>query len=246
MNQQTLILDLDDTLIHCNKYFHESRNRLVKQIQEWFPFLTKGTILQKLTEIDLKNVEQYGLHSSRYPEALVLTYKYFCLKNSRMVKADEVAKIHQIGQSVFTVEVQPFPNMYEILEELLTDGHSLCLFTGGDVQNQFRKITELGLDSYFGNRVFISEHKNTKALERVLNHLKANKKSTWMIGNSLRTDIRPAIELGINAIHIPSDLEWSYNIVDIEVEPNGTFAELASLLELPEYLREYSFYHKAI
>jgi putative hydrolase of the HAD superfamily len=60
-------------------------------------------------------------------------------------------------------------------------------------------------------------------------------------GNSLKTDIKPAIELGINSIHIPSELEWSYNIIDIDIEPRGTFAELKSLLQLPEFLREHSF-----
>ncbi|GHI01498.1 hypothetical protein [Neobacillus kokaensis] len=66
-----------------------------------------------------------------------------------------------------------------------------------------------------------------------------------MIGNSLKTDIKPALDLGINAVHIPSEIEWSYNIVDIDMEPCSTFAELTSLQHLPDYLREHHFY-KAI
>ncbi|MGG1677034.1 HAD family hydrolase [Neobacillus sp. NRS-1170] len=245
MNQQTLIMDLDDTLIHCSKYFKESKNKFADQMLDWFHSATKEEILQKQLEIDLKNVEEFGLHSSLYPESLVLTYKYFCVKYGRGITDCEVEHIHSIGQSVFQIDVQPFPYLYEVLERLQDDGHDLYLFTGGDKENQRRKIDQLGLENYFEQRVFIFEHKNSDALQLVLDEIKTEKNSTWMVGNSLKTDIKPAIDLGINAIHIPAEFEWSYNIVDIDIVPNGTVAELQSLLQLPEYLRDYAFYQIA-
>jgi putative hydrolase of the HAD superfamily len=246
MKQQTLILDLDDTLIHCNKYFAESKDHFVKQMQVWFPALDSETILQKQLEIDLKGVEKHGLHSSVYIDSLITTYQYFCIKNKRKIKTKEREQIRKIGKSVFERPVQPLPYMHEVLNQLQTDGHPLYLFTGGDHQNQRRKIRQLELEKYFEDRIFIYKHKNTDTLKEVLNKIKAEKKSTWMIGNSLKTDIKPAIELGINAIHIPSELEWSYNIVDIEINPNGTLAELGTLLDLPDFLREYLFFTEAI
>jgi putative hydrolase of the HAD superfamily len=246
MNQQTLILDLDDTLIHCSKYFIKSKNLFAEQVQEWFDFLSKEEILQKQLEIDVKNVEKHGLHSSLYPESFVLTYKYYCVKFGRAIKKSEIDYVRKLGYSVFEHEVQPFPYVYDVLDSLQADGHHLYLFTGGDTKNQRRKIEQLGLDRYFAHRIFIYEHKNAKTLKRVLNQMEYQKKTTWMIGNSLKTDIKPAIELGINAIHIPSEFEWSYNIIDLEVEPSGTFAELESLLQLPEYLRDYVYMHEAI
>jgi putative hydrolase of the HAD superfamily len=138
------------------------------------------------------------------------------------------------------MKVEPFTYMYKVLEELQQDGHHLFLFTGGDAFNQYRKIFQLGLDEYFKKGIYIFKHKNTSALKKVLTKLKSDKKTTWMIGNSLKTDIKPVIELGKNSIHIPSEVEWSYNIIDIDIEPRGTFAELTSLLQLPEFLREHS------
>lgn len=244
MNQQTLILDLDDTLIHCNKYFVESRNNFANVMRKWFKSrsLSKPEILQKQSEIDIKGVEQHGLHSSLYTQSLVATYQYFCEKFKRKMKESEIKQVEKIGQSVFQRKVKPFPYMYQILDTLHVDGHQLHLFTGGDEANQNRKITQLGLTNYFEERIFIFEHKNTASLHQVLNKIEADKKNTWMIGNSLKTDILPAIELGINAIHIPAEVEWSYNIVDIEIEPSGTFAELKSLVHLPEYIREQAYY----
>jgi putative hydrolase of the HAD superfamily len=244
MNQQTLILDLDDTLIHCNKYFQQSKMELVKKLQGWFKTLTYDEIIQKQIELDLKSVEEHGLHSSRYPETLVETYAYFCKKFNRKMKETEIDVIRIIGRKVFEIEVEPFPYMYKVLEELQEEGHHLFLFTGGDAFNQYRKIFQLGLEKYFNKGIFIFKHKNTRALKSVLTKIRSNKKTTWMIGNSLKTDIKPAIELGINAIHIPSEIEWSYNIVDIEIEPRGTFAELKSLIQLPDFLSEQSFQYE--
>lgn len=241
MNQQTLILDLDDTLIHCNKYFVESRKRFANVMKKWFTSVSKQEILEKQSEIDIKGVEKNGLHSSLYTQSLVATYRYFCRRFGRRLKGSEINQIDKIGQSVFQRKVKPFPYMYEILEILQEDGHQLYLFTGGDEENQRRKITQLGLTDYFEDRIFIFEHKNTDGLQQILNKINTDKKTIWMIGNSLKTDIKPAIELGINSIHIPAEIEWSYNIVDIEIEPSGTFAQLKSLVHLPEFIREQAY-----
>jgi putative hydrolase of the HAD superfamily len=246
MNQQTLILDLDDTLIHCNKYFVESRNRFANVLKKWFKTLSKEEILQKQSEIDIKSVEQHGLHSSIYTESLVATYRYFCEKKGRKMKGSEINQIQKIGQSVFQRKVKPFPYMYEILDTLQAEGHQLYLFTGGDAANQKRKITQLGLTDYFEERIFIFEHKNRDTMQQLLDKIKAaDKQDTWMIGNSLKTDIKPAIELGINAIHIPAEIEWSYNIVDLDITPSGTYAQLPSLRHLPEYIKE-QVYDRAV
>jgi putative hydrolase of the HAD superfamily len=245
MNQQTLILDLDDTLIHCNKYFKEAGQKFFKQIKEWFKSLSIEEIKQKQLEFDLKSVEKHGLHSSGYVESLVNTYKYYCERFRRGFKANEIEKVREIGQSVFKREVEPFPNMYEVLNKLKDEGHQLYLFTGGDEENQQRKIDQLDLEPYFKNGIFIYQHKNKKALNKVLKSINTDIKSTWMIGNSLKTDIMPAIELGINAVFIPSEIEWCYNIVDIEMMQQGTLAELPSLLDLPVFLREHTFFHEA-
>jgi putative hydrolase of the HAD superfamily len=246
MNQQTLIMDLDDTLIHCNKYFEQSKMEFIELIKNWFITIPVEKIKQKQLEFDLKSVAEHGLDSSKYPDTLVSTYLYFCRKYGKGIKVDEMELIRKVGQSVFEIEVEPYPYMYEVLSKLREDGHRLYLFTGGDKRNQMRKITQLGLQAFFNDRIFIFEHKNSKALEQVLKKIDSDHRFTWMIGNSIKTDIKPALELGINAIHIPSKIEWSYNIVDIDINPRGTLSELPSLLQLPDFLSEHYFYFEAM
>ncbi|PLS18090.1 HAD family hydrolase [Bacillus sp. M6-12] len=241
MKPQTLIFDLDDTLIECNKYFRDATSEFAEQMHEWFPNVTKEEIKEKQLEIDIKSIEKYGLNSSRFPESLVNTYKYYCEKQGREVKDSEIESVRIIGLKVFQIEVQAFPYMYEVLNELREDGHHLYLFTGGDKANQSRKIIQLELETYFEDRVFISNHKNADALKKVLEKVKCSRESTWMIGNSLKTDISPALELGINTIHIPSDIEWSYNNkLDANVQQLGRIKTIKKLTDLPKFIRENS------
>ncbi|PFR96720.1 HAD family hydrolase [Priestia megaterium] len=240
MQKQTLLFNLDDTLVHCNKYFRDTINAFVAQLQEWFENLTKEEIKQKQLEIDLKSIEKYGLHSSRFPESLVATYLFFSEQNHQDIHEDRVERVKKIGQSVFEVPIEPLPNMYEVLDKLKEQGHDLYLHTGGDEENQGRKIVQLELAKYFEKRVFISEQKDTSALKEILNQIKYDPKKTWMIGNSLKTDIRPAIEAGIHAIHVPSELEWSYNQVKIDVAPKGKLLTVNSLVEVPEIIQKHA------
>ncbi|RFU70108.1 HAD family hydrolase [Peribacillus saganii] len=242
MNPQTLIFDLDDTLIECNKYFRDATNKFADQMHEWFPNVSKEQIKEKQLEIDIKSIEKYGLNSSRFPESLVNTYKYYCDSEGREEKDSEMESVRIIGLQVFQIEVQAFPYMYEVLNELKEDGHRLYLFTGGDEANQSRKIIQLELETYFEDRVFIANHKNADALRKVLETVECSRESTWMIGNSLKTDISPALELGINTVHIPSDIEWSYNNnLDANVQQLGRVKTIKKLTDLPRFIRENSF-----
>jgi putative hydrolase of the HAD superfamily len=101
MNQQTLILDLDDTLIHCNKYFTQAKSEFVKKVKEWIITPSEEEIMQKLLEIDLKSVEIHGFLSEKFPESLVATYFYFCQKYGKGIKASEIEHVRKIGRSVF-------------------------------------------------------------------------------------------------------------------------------------------------
>jgi putative hydrolase of the HAD superfamily len=129
--------------------------------------------------------------------------------------------------------------MNETLQRLKKEGHELYLHTGGDEPNQRRKITQLELATFFEHRVFISEHKDTTALKDIMKTEDFDPKITWMVRSSLKTDIMPALEVGINAMHIPPKTEWEYNVEEISVEPKGAFITLNSLNEVPEAIHNY-------
>lgn len=144
-----------------------------------------------------------------------------------------------MGFKVFEIPVEPIPYMNETLQRLKEEGHELYLHTGGDEANQRRKITQLELTTFFEHRIFISEHKDTTALSDILKTIKTDPNVTWMVGNSLRTDIVPALEMDIHAIYIPAESEWQYNMVEVNIEHSSAFFTVESLQEVPDVIDKH-------
>lgn len=104
---------------------------------------------------------------------------------------------------------------------------------------QRRKIEKLNLERYFDSRIYIRRVKNSDALETILSNGVFDRNSTWMVGNSIRTDVVPALTAGIHAIHMRAITEWEYNIIQIEVEPKGAFLTLDHLKDVPGAIHGY-------
>jgi putative hydrolase of the HAD superfamily len=239
MQKQNIIFNLDDTLIYCNRYFNQVIETFADQMTTWFSTLTKEEIKLKQLEIDLKSINKYGLTSARFPESFVGTYNYLCDITGKEKENSEIEFLRELGFKVFKIPVEPLPYMNETLQRLKELGHELYLHTGGDEVNQRRKITQLELTTYFEHRIFISEHKDTTALSDILKTIDADPTITWMVGDSLRTDIVPSLEMNINTIYIPAETEWKYNVVEVNVEPKGAFFTLNSLQEVPDAIHKH-------
>lgn len=239
MQKQNILFNLDDTLAQCNIYFNRVIEQYVDHMAEWFSPFEKEQFRQKQLEIDMKSVDENGLTTEHFPQSFVDAYLYFCDLTGQMKEVERIELLRNLAKSVFEIPVEPLPDMYETLEELKEAGHELYLHTGGDEANQRRKIAQLELAAYFDNRIFISMHKDRTALADILNTMKFDPNRTWMVGNSLKTDILPGLELGINTIYIPAQTEWQYNMVDVTVEPKGAFFTLQSLKEVPSAIRQY-------
>jgi putative hydrolase of the HAD superfamily len=240
MQKQNILFNLDDTLAYCNRYFNHAIKAFAEQMTEWFDSLTKKEIRKKQLELDLETIDEYGLRSDRFPESFVNTYKYFCDVTGKVPQQSDIDYVRELGCLVFKIPVEPIPFMHETLDRLKDAGHELYLHTGGDVANQCRKITQLELTTYFEHRIFITEHKDTSALADILKTIAADPDRTWMVGNSLKTDITPALKLKINAIYIPAEIEWKYNNdVGSKVTPQSIFLKLNSLQEVPDAIQEH-------
>jgi putative hydrolase of the HAD superfamily len=239
MQKQNILFNLDDTLVHCNKYFNQVIDQFAEQMSGWFQTIPKEEFKKKQLEVDMESIEEHGLTSERFPESFVNTYLHFSEQTGREKVPSEIERIRELGFKVFEIPIEPFPFMNETLRRLKKEGHELYLHTGGDESNQQRKITQLELAMYFENRIFISKHKDTTALYDIMKTMDFDPAITWMVGNSLRTDIVPALELGINTIYIPTETEWKYNVVEVNVEPKGAFLTLNSLNEVADAIHEH-------
>jgi putative hydrolase of the HAD superfamily len=241
MMKQHILFDLDDTLIYCNKYFYHIIDQFSDAMSAWFRGygISSEEIRNKQTEIDIAGVQAVGFTSEHFPQSFVDTYHYFSDLTGRPRSVIESDFLWKLGRSVYEHEVEPYPFMEETLDRLASSGHELHLYTGGELLIQHRKIKQMQLERYFDSRIYVRSHKNIQAMEDILTEGGFERDSTWMIGNSIRTDVIPALTSGINAIHMKSDSEWVYNIVGIDVEPKGAFFTLDQLRDIPDKIHGY-------
>lgn len=242
---QQIIFDLDDTLVHCNKYFELILEQFAGILADWFEpsGITPAEIRDKQIEIDVAGVHQIGFASIHFPESLIDTYRYFCQTTGRLVQAEEEERLMKLGLSVYELPIEPYPGMVETLELLRSQGHELHLYTGGESAIQQRKIDQMKLSNYFQDRIYIRRHKNVEALEGILQSRPFDRSQTWMVGNSLRTDIMPALTARIGAIHIQIPNEWLYNIVELQQRDDLQMYTISALEEVPRII--FNHVHQA-
>jgi putative hydrolase of the HAD superfamily len=241
MFTQHLLFDLDDTLIHCNRHFISTRDKFSEYVINLFDGhpVTKQMLLDTQNQVDIVGVEKFGLGRNRFPESLVETYRLMSAKYGRPASEKEENEIRTIGFSVYEYEVELYPYAMETLQVLKEQGHHLYLYSGGDYEIQTQKVLNAGLDMIFPeDRRFITEHKNTLSLKKIIKQRLFQPQTTWVIGNSPRSDIRPALELGLHAIHLPDQFGWDYDQVQIDVPAKRQYTVLSSIRDVPDAIRQ--------
>ncbi|HAJ32409.1 MAG TPA: hypothetical protein DCK79_03445 [Candidatus Atribacteria bacterium] len=225
---KTIIFDLDDTLIKTSKLYNQAREEF-SLLMENFGF-KKEEALAKLDEIDINYIKEYGFVKERYPLSLGKTYEYFCKINGEKINPVLKKKIEDIGWQVFRQVPELIEDVYFVLDTL-SKKYFLILATLGDPQVQDKKLQLTGLKKYF-SAVYVLRYKNVEEYQNILTEHKLNKKDTWIVGNSVRSDLNPGLKLGINCILIPY-LSWKFE----EEEPlSENYLQLDSLEELLDYL----------
>ncbi len=240
--KQQLLFDLDDTLIYCNRYFFETVDQFAETLTTWFnsyPDIYAAAIKEKQTEIDLALIEESGFKSGHFPQSFIETYHYFSALTGRKTCKQETDYLQQLAVSVFKHDVEPYPHMENTLCALQNSGHELHLYTGGEPDIQQRKIEKMQLERFFGSRIYIRQQKNNAALEAILQAGDFDRTHTWMIGNSIRTDVIPAITAGIHAIHMLASEEWKYNNIPLDLTPSRGFFRLKRLQEIPQTIERF-------
>ena len=198
---QTLLIDADDTLWENNIYFERA-------IADFISFLNhRERSMAEVREI-LNDVERecivshgYGLHS--FTHALVKTFERLSVEP--LTDALHEA-IHGFSRTIAEQPAQILPQVPETLE-YLSGRHHLILVTKGDVAEQSGKIERSGLRQFF-SAVEIVPEKHPPEYRTIVGKHGLAAASTWMVGNSPKSDINPALAAGINAVFVPHDDTW--------------------------------------
>ena len=200
-NRQILLIDADDTLWQNNIYFERA-------IADFISFLNhRRRSPQEVREI-LNQVEResilshgYGLHS--FTHSLVKTFERLSVEPL----TDAIREtIHGFARTIAEQPVEFLPDVPETVE-YLSSRHHLILVTKGDPGEQTGKIERSGLKSFFSSLEIVPE-KNSREYRAIIARHDLDRKRTWMVGNSPKSDINPALAAGLNAVFVPHDDTW--------------------------------------
>jgi putative hydrolase of the HAD superfamily len=201
MGSQTLLIDADDTLWENNVYFERA-------IAHFISFLNHRELTEAEVRAILNDVERecivshgYGLHS--FAHALVKTFERISVEPLTPALH---RTIHGFAHAIAEQPVQLLENVTETLG-YLSDHHHLLLVTKGDLKEQGRKVEHSGLRKYF-RAVEIVPEKDAACYRAVVEKHELDRSRTWMVGNSPKSDINPALAAGINAVFVPHGDTW--------------------------------------
>ena len=209
ISQKTLIFDADDTLWENNVYFIEATEAFLDVLESRRLDRDESRVL--LTENEKTFVKQNGYGTASFTACLVHTARSLVPD----ITDEEVGDIENLGNAI--IEHDPMKLMPGVLEALehLANQNRLFLLTKGEDAEQRAKLERSALAHFF-EHVEVVPEKNVETYRRLIDVLGLDKNHTWMIGNSPRSDINPALAAGLNAILIPHPQTWEMEIEEIE------------------------------
>lgn len=230
----TLIVDADDTLWENNIYYEQCTAAFAELMAAHGFGLAEAA--QTADAVERERVPVVGYAPEEFARSLLVAYQRLCERYGRPV-VDQVADaVWEIGQMVVDYPIVLLEGVPETLARL-RDRCRLLLLTKGNREVQESKLARSGLGHFFDG-VHIVAEKDADVLRELVAHYGLRAEHTWMVGNSPRSDINPALEAGIGAIYVPHPNTWQLEqeeIADLErVIVVRRFGELDALFREAE------------
>lgn len=200
--RQFLIFDADDTLWENNIYFEAA-------FDDFCDFLAHSSmapaeVRSVLDEIEIVNSKIHGYGSRSFARNLTTCYHHLA---ERAISESDLKTVMAFAHAILERPIELLDGVEETVGEL-AERHALTIFTKGDPEEQQLKIDRSGLGRYFDHAAIVRE-KNEPAYRKLAEERGFVAAETWMIGNSPKSDIWPALTAGLNAVYVPHARTWS-------------------------------------
>ena len=216
-----LLIDADDTLWENNIFF-------VQAIHNFITFLDHSHLTHTEVRTVLDEVERLmGYGAANFTRSLVETYRRLAEKDLR---DEDIQQVRQFGESLHTHPLQLLDGVKDTLD-YLSSRHDLVLLTKGDLEEQKLKVERSGIEQCF-RQVVIVQEKNVATYHQVVSELQVDPQHTWMVGNSPRSDINPALAAGLKAVYIPHPHTWHFEHEEVLDAGEGRVLTLSTFADL--------------
>jgi putative hydrolase of the HAD superfamily len=226
---EVVAFDGDDTLWHNESLYQAAQQQLVEVLAR---YADGKTVMAELYRTEMRNLPSYGYGIKSFALSMIETA--IRLSDGR-VTGTEIGQIIDLAQEMLTSGVQLLDHVEEVVQTL-ADSYPLMLITKGDLRDQRAKLAESGLASAFRYVEVVTE-KDAGVYRRLLKRLGIRPEGFIMVGNSLRSDVLPVVELGGRAVYVPYHVTWEHEQVTGAHAEHDGYYELEDLGQLPGLLR---------
>lgn len=224
---KVIAFDADDTLWINEPYFQETEKKFCQLLEDYLP---QHTVERELLKTEIKNLPLYGYGIKGFMLSMIETALSV---SNKTIGIEIVEKIVEYGKELLGRPVEVFDEVEVVLNKL-KDRYRLVVATKGDLLDQERKLKNSGIDHYFHHIEIMSDKREADYL-KLIKHLDIPPSEFVMVGNSLKSDVLPVLEIGGHAFHIPYHTTWAHEIVEHTIDhPN--FKELAHIKDVLSFL----------
>lgn len=227
-NLKVIAFDADDTLWANEPIFQRTEEQWKELLSA---YVSPSNLSEKLYKTEKKNLKLFGYGIKGFTLSLIETAIEL---SDRQVSSEDIRQIIDLGKEMIRHPVELLPGVEETVAALKED-YTLMILTKGDLFDQESKIARSGLDPHFDFVEIVSE-KNESAYNEILAHYGIDPAEFLMVGNSLKSDVRPVKEIDAHAIHIPYHVTWSHESVDADSTETNGYHQLEDISLVPEFI----------
>ncbi|MDB5149942.1 MAG: family hydrolase [Mucilaginibacter sp.] len=228
MNLKVIAFDADDTLWVNEPYFQATEERFCSLLENFSP---QHTISKELFKVEVDNLPLYGYGIKGYILSMIEAALNISEKS---ISVDVVETILQYGKDMLNQPIEILNDVEHVLSSL-KDHYRLVVATKGDLLDQERKLKKSGLAHYFHHIEIMSDKKEDDYI-KLIKHLDINPDEFMMIGNSLKSDVMPVINIGGHAVHVPFHTTWAHEHVET-VLTHENFKQADKISEVLEFIK---------
>lgn len=224
---QTVAFDADDTLWHSESLFADAQTRLSEVLA---PYASHDEVARELLAVSEQNMGLLGYGVKAFTLAMVEVATRI---SGGRISGEEVQRLVDVGKDMLRSPVELLDGVEDVVSQLAGDV-DLALITKGDLIHQEAKIAASGLGGHF-SRIEVVSDKRPDTYRRIIDSMAVPPERFVMVGNSLRSDVMPALEIGAWAVHIPYHITWEHEVVEAPAV-HERLITLTAMKELPEVL----------
>jgi putative hydrolase of the HAD superfamily len=228
MSIKIIAFDADDTLWHNEAFFQEIENKFCDLLQDYLP---AHTLSRELLQTEVANLSLYGYGIKGFILSLIETSLRV---SNKTIPIDVIGKIIGFGKDLLEKPVDLIEDVEDVLDELRKK-YRLVLATKGDLLDQHRKLTKSGLGHYF-HHIEIMTEKGETDYQKLMKRLDITPSEFAMVGNSLKSDILPVLQIGGHGFHVPYHTTWAHEKIEINID-HANFRQLNSIKEIIAHLK---------